>query len=86
VKFNWYDIKTYPDAIIKDLLTLKINKQRGYAEMAQRENNVNVDITSANNGYLVRTSTSTDIWVYEDIDDAMRQVKSLLEEAFEEEK
>jgi hypothetical protein len=53
--------------------------------MSNREN-TRVVITSVNNGYMVVDDNSNDIYVYDDVDDALKQARELLEAAYEEEK
>ena len=61
----------------------KVNKQRGYKLAMPKKNDV-VKITSVNNGYLVEPEYGDDVWIYEDIDDALKQARELLEESEEE--
>lgn len=81
-----YRYSTKQQETIRKMLSIKVNKKQGYLEMATRENNIVVEVTSVNNGYMVRSSSSGDIWVYDDVDDALKQARELLESAYEDDK
>lgn len=54
----------------------------GEQKMANRSQ-PEVRLTAVNNGYMVTDENSGEVWVYEDVDDALKQAREILETANE---